>query len=277
MNNRLTVLMYHALLGGDGQCAGADPRYAVTRKVFRQQLAEIKRQDAKPQSLASILASSLTASDSSRDVVFTFDDGHASNADAAADLAEAGGSGDFFVNSSTVCQPNNLNWATLREMAGAGASIQSHGHTHRYFNELSESEIRYELLTSKHEIEARIGLPVTIFAPPGGRLQPAVARIAREVGYVAICSSNVGLWGRNSATWNIPRFAVLRETGDGQFRQWVSQDRLALMHLTARQTALDAAKKIFGNRGYEKLRARLLGGDKGGGGGHDDSKKSASP
>lgn len=277
MNNSLTVLMYHALLDNHGQCAGADPRYAVTRKVFRQHLAEIKRQDARPQSLANILASSRSGSDASRDVVFTFDDGHASNADAAADLAEVGGSGDFFINSSTVCQQNNLDWATLRDMARAGASIQSHGHTHRYFDELNESEIRHELVTSKREIEARIGLPVTIFAPPGGRLQPAVARIAREVGYTAICSSSVGLWGRNGAAWNIPRFAVLRETGDGQFRQWVSQDRLALMRLMARQTALDAAKKILGNRGYERLRARLLGDDKGSGGGRDESKKSTAP
>lgn len=277
MNDRLTVLMYHAILDNHGQCAGADLRYAVTRKAFRQHLAETKLLGGKPRSVADILASPGSGSDSSCDVAFTFDDGHASNADAAADLAEAGGSGDFFINSSTVGQPNNLDWATLRDMAAAGASIQSHGHTHRYFDEINESEIRHELVTSKHEIEAHIGLPVTIFAPPGGRLQPAVARIAREVGYVAICSSSVGLWARNGATWNIPRFAVLRETDDAQFRQWVSKDRLALMHLSARQAALDAAKKILGNRGYEKLRARLLGGGKGGGGGHDESKKSTAP
>lgn len=275
MNNRLTVLMYHALLNNHGQCAGADSRYAVTRKVFRQHLAEIKRQGGKPRSVADILVSSESGCDSSRDVALTFDDGHASNADAAADLAEAGGSGDFFINTSTVGQPNNLDWANLRDMATVGASIQSHGHTHRYFDELNESEIRDELVTSKHEIEAHIGLPVTIFAPPGGRLQPAVARIAREVGYLAICSSSVGLWARNGTTWNIPRFAVLRETGDEQFRQWVSQDRLALMRLMTRQVALDAAKKIFGNRGYEKLRVRMLGGDDGGG--RDESKKSTAP
>jgi len=272
--------MYHALLDNHGQCVGADSRYAVTRKVFREHLAEIKRQGASPRSLANILASSGSGSDScsntSRDVAFTFDDGHASNADAAADLAEAGGGGDFFINTSTVGQSNNLDWATLRDMAGAGASIQSHGDTHRYFDELNESEIRHELVTSKREIEAHIGTPVTIFAPPGGRLQPAVARIAREVGYAAICSSRAGLWARNGATWNIPRFAVLRNTHNAQFSQWVSQDRVALMHLMARQTALDSAKKILGNRSYEKLRARLLGVENSGSG-HDQSKKTTAP
>jgi peptidoglycan/xylan/chitin deacetylase (PgdA/CDA1 family) len=258
MSAKLTVLMYHALIDDKGRAEGADAHYAVTREVFRQHIAAVKIKGATPRSVASILAEDHGVGNA---IAFTFDDGHASNADAAMDLASEGGSADFFINSSTVGSANILDWPTLREMVKAGASIQSHGHTHRYFDELSEGEIREELTTSKAEIEAHVGAAVTIFAPPGGRLQPAVARIAREVGFTAICSSSVGLWKLDGSRWNIPRFAVLQGTGEAQFRRWLSQDRVELFKLTTRQGVLDGAKKILGNKGYEKLRARLLGGN----------------
>ncbi len=247
--------MYHALFDAHGDCTGADAHYAVTREAFRRQLAEVKRGGAVPSSVASLLA----ATNGKHCVAYTFDDGHVSNADAAMDIAAEGGTADFFINSSVVGRVPVLDWPTLREMADAGASIQSHGHTHRYFDALSEGEIRDELATSKAMIEAHLGTPVTIFAPPGGRLQPAVARIARELGYEAICSSGVGLWKLDGSRWNIPRFAVLRATSDAQFRHWIEQDRVELIKLTVRHRALDSAKRILGNRGYEKLRARLLG------------------
>ena len=68
----------------------------------------------------------------------TFDDGLASNAWAAGQLAERGDTADFFVNPSTVGTAGFLDWPTLRRMADAGMSIQSHGMHHRYLSGLLE-------------------------------------------------------------------------------------------------------------------------------------------
>jgi peptidoglycan/xylan/chitin deacetylase (PgdA/CDA1 family) len=249
-----TVLMYHAITPDGGALEHADPHYAVSRGAFRAHLAGIREAGLACTSVAKALEGGRKNC-----VALTFDDGHASNALAADDIAAQGGSADFFVNPSRVGSAGYLGWTELRALAALGMSIQSHGHTHRYFDELSEREVEEELATSKAQIEQHVGTPVTIFAPPGGRLTPAVARIAEGLGFRAICSSRVGFWREGGARWSIPRFAVLATTSNEQLARWVRGDRMEVARMQARQAVLDASKRVLGNRGYEKLRARLLG------------------
>jgi peptidoglycan/xylan/chitin deacetylase (PgdA/CDA1 family) len=251
----ISVLMYHALFGEDGNCPGADPRYAVSRTTFRRHLDFIVALNTYPTSVVNLLSGPSRAGA----VAMTFDDGHASNAAAAEDLAARAGSADFFVNPSMVGQSNYMPWSVLRELSDAGMSIQSHGFTHRYFNELSDDEVRTELQRSKSEIEQHVGKPVVVFAPPGGRLSPRVEVIANEVGYQAICASHVGLWRQQTSIWKIPRLAVLTSTSEPQFQRWIKQDSLEIAKLVLRKRGLDGAKRLFGNRGYEKLRQAVLG------------------
>ena len=251
----LTVLMYHALAGDHGECEGADPHYAVGRATFDAQLAAIAHEGLRPCSVASLLVGTGLKGA----IGITFDDGHESNARAAAAIASHAGSADLFVNPTNVGKRDHLDWAGLADLAKAGFSIQSHGHMHRYFDELSENEIEQELAASKAAIEDRIGQPVVLFAPPGGRLAPCVPAVARRLGYLGLCSSQVGVWRTSATSWNIPRFAVLATTGPRQFRHWILQDRWELAKLRLRHGALRGAKHLLGNQGYERLRARLLG------------------
>jgi peptidoglycan/xylan/chitin deacetylase (PgdA/CDA1 family) len=253
-SSRLSVLMYHALFDASGACEGADPHYAVSPGAFARHLALFADAGLRASSMASILASGSARGK----IALTFDDGHESNAAAAAQILRASGSADLFINPTTVGKPHYLDWRALAELANAGISIQSHGQTHRYFDELPDHEIEQELATSKKEIEDHLGRTVTLFAPPGGRLTRRVADIAKRVGYQAICSSSVGLWADGDSPWRIPRFAVLDSTGDEQLRRWVRQDRWELSRLQVRHGVLSAAKGLLGNRGYERLRARLL-------------------
>jgi peptidoglycan/xylan/chitin deacetylase (PgdA/CDA1 family) len=257
--DNVSVLMYHALLDANGECADADRHYAVTRPTLNRHLALMREAQREPSSLAKLLGDGSRANR----VVLTFDDGHISNIDAARDIASQNGSADFFVNPDRVGKPNYLSWSALREMAEMGMSIQSHGQTHRYFNEMTDAEASDELRKSKEEIEQKVGKAVTVFAPPGGRLTPRVAAIAERLGYEAICSSRVGLWRKGTSSWNIPRFAVLLGTGDEQLRRWITQDKIELAKLLARQHVLDTMKRLLGNRGYERFRATALGGTSG--------------
>jgi peptidoglycan/xylan/chitin deacetylase (PgdA/CDA1 family) len=257
----ISVLMYHALLDANGECMDADRHYAVTRPVLKRHLALMREAQREPMSVARLLGDGSRANR----IALTFDDGHISNIDAARDIADQNGSADFFVNPDRVGKPNYLSWAALREMSAMGMSIQSHGLTHRYFNEMTDAEANDELRKSKEEIERHIGKKVTIFAPPGGRLTSRVAAIAERLGYEAICSSRVGLWRKGASSWNIPRFAVLLGTSDEQLKRWIDQDKIELAKLLFRQRTLDTMKRLLGNRGYERFRAAALGGTSGSG------------
>ncbi len=255
----VTVLMYHAIGDDRGDTPGADPRYAVSAPRFAGHLRHIKDAGLSVSSVLGLLNQPQTRAS----VAFTFDDGHASNARAATAIAAQGGSADFFVNPSTVGTTNYLGWSDLRAMAEAGMSIQSHGFHHRYLDDLSAGEVEAELVDSKREIEDRLGKPVEVFAPPGGRVAPGLEDVAARAGYRAICSSRVGLWrlgdsARSHRAWDVPRFAVLSGTSDEQLDRWIQQRRLEMIAQLARYSVLKSAKSLLGNQGYERLRKRLL-------------------
>ncbi|TIL72614.1 MAG: polysaccharide deacetylase family protein [Mesorhizobium sp.] len=255
MNSAITVLMYHAVGNERGKCAGADAHYTITWRQFDSHLALSAQAGLRVRSVAHLLAA---PADRTRSVAFTFDDGHRSNGPAAERIARAGGSADFFVNPSLVGKPHNLGWSDLRSMADAGMSIQSHGQEHRYLDDLSPAEVVAQLVDSKKAIEDHLGRPVTLFAPPGGRMPPNLRLVAARAGYAAVCSSRVGLWRTREGAWDVPRLAVLQSTSDAQLARWVGHDWWELTNRRACYLALASAKRLLGNHCYERLRGRLL-------------------
>lgn len=255
MGGKLAVLMYHAIIDDGGSCVGADPHYAVSRPQFLRHLRILRDAGLRGSSVQALTQHGAPGSNT---VALTFDDGHASNLWAAERLAEYGFSADFFVNPSAVGQPHYLGWAELRAMADAGMSIQSHGQHHRYLDELAPQEVAAELGDSKREIEDHLGRPVEVFAPPGGRTSPNLAHTAAGIGYRSLCTSQVGLWRVQQGPWHIPRFAVLQSTSDQRLSRWVGQDWQEITAQRTRHALLSSAKRLLGNRGYERLRQGLL-------------------
>ncbi len=247
-----TVLMYHAVHAGDESLFAADSRYAVSQRQFLDQLQTIRDGGLRPSSVLSILVHPDTLA-----VAITFDDGHASNAWAAQALLDAGGTADFFVNTTTIGTPGHLSWQALREMADAGMSIQSHGHTHRYLDELTPTEVNQEMHASKAILEDKLGRPVELFAPPGGRMPPDLHQTASSMDYKALCSSRVDLWHEGSHL-DIPRLAVLRSTPLPQFAKWLEHDRMELLRQRLRYGSLASSKRVLGNANYERVRRALL-------------------
>lgn len=255
MNGTVTVLMYHAVGDERGACVGAEAHYVATSRQFERHLALSAQAGLRVRSVAHLLA---TPADRAQSVAFTFDDGHGSNGTAAELIARAGGSADFFVNPSRVGKPHNLGWSDLRSMADAGMSIQSHGQEHRYLDHMQPAEVVAQLVDSKKAIEDNIGRPVTLFAPPGGRVTPDLRVVAAHAGYAAVCSSRVGLWQARGGTWDVPRLAVLQSTSDARLARWLSQDRWEIANGRARYLALRSASRLLGSHYYERLRGRLL-------------------
>lgn len=252
----LTVLMYHALSGDADVFSEADPHYTVARPRFLQQLKKVQAAGLNLCSVRDVMLRTGGMHDTSC-AALTFDDGHISNRAAAEEIVRHGGRADFFVNPGVIGRSNFLSWSDLRDMAGLGMSIQSHGYTHRYLDELSRIEVERELKASKKEIEDRLGQAVLLFAPAGGRMPAHFVELVRDAGYAGICSSRPGTWtpGKNIG---IPRLAVLASTTDDQLCRWVTGARIDIGLHQVRYEALRIMKRLLGNHLYERVRAGLL-------------------
>jgi len=244
------ALMYHAVGVGGGP--GVDPHYAVDLPRFTAHLQACVQQGG-----GVVCARDWLEGRSG--VIATFDDGHESNHRVAwPALAAIGGRADFFVNPAQVGTAGFATWAELREMADAGMSIQSHGLDHgHYFTELSPSRLREELRQARLEIENHSGQPVTLLAPPGGRCPVGLEQIAREVGYTHVLDSRPASIHRGHGH-TLGRFAVTAGLDTTTLESWL-RGGSARIKMQARYMVLGAAKRILGDRIYERVRHRLLG------------------
>ncbi len=247
--DRTIALMYHAI--GQPVAIDADPHYAVEITRFSEQLATCVKHGG-----AAISARDFLAGRSG--VILTFDDGHGSNYDLAFPaLVAAGASADFFVNPMQVGTRQFASWSQLREMADGGMSIQSHGFDHRYYlTDLSPARLREDLRRSRLEIEEKVGHPVTLLAPPGGRTPFGLTAVARECGFTHVLNSRPGQIRRGPARM-LPRMAVNAGLNLPTLESWLRGGR-ALLRAQVRYAVLDLAKRVLGNQTYESVRERFV-------------------
>ncbi len=262
-----TTLMYHSVLDRQG-CTDptADGIYSVSAQQFADHLdliAETGHPVSTVGDLIEVNADATPARDAvahDRAVVLTFDDGTTSHLEPVLHMLwERNMPGEFFVNPANVGKHGFLSWTELRGMASAGMSIQSHGYSHRYMDDLDDVSLADELLRSRRIIEDRLGEPVTVFAAPGGRVNGFVAALARRVGYKAVCGSRPGQWKLKSNINIIPRIAIRATTTERDLRDWLGNHPFALVAQAGRYQLLQLARRALGNNMYDNLRQRYLG------------------
>jgi peptidoglycan/xylan/chitin deacetylase (PgdA/CDA1 family) len=108
-------------------------------------------------------------------------------------------------------QPNKvvINWDMAKEMSDSGlVEFYSHTKTHAKCDCLSESELWEELGGSKRIIEERLGKPCPYLCWPYGRYNDNAIKIAREIGYKAIFTTNHGVVKKYSDPFTIKRIVV---------------------------------------------------------------------
>jgi peptidoglycan/xylan/chitin deacetylase (PgdA/CDA1 family) len=76
-----------------------------------------------------------------------------------------------------------LTWEMVAEMHRAGFTIGSHTHSHVVLTHESRQRMREELVASRRELEARLGVPARHFAYPDGRFDAAVVDEVAAAGY----------------------------------------------------------------------------------------------
>lgn len=246
------ALMYHAI--GEGAAPeGQDPHYTLDCSAFQRQLNFVDAGNG-----GGSARDWLAGSHGAR-VLLTFDDGHISNYQYAFPaLATRGMGADFFVNPANVGRPGFASWRQLREMSDAGMSIQSHGYDHVYLTSLGTDALRASLRAAREEISQQIGKPVTLLAPPGGRMPRNLCALARECGYTHVLSSRPGLIAAGATGMVLPRMAVTAATGDAELQSWIAGDSTTVVRERLRYAGLALAKRLLGDARYERARARAL-------------------
>jgi peptidoglycan/xylan/chitin deacetylase (PgdA/CDA1 family) len=134
-----------------------------------------------------------------RSVVFTFDDGYASTAQAATVLAEYGYPGTVFVVTNFADsgaplswfgvehedreQMQPMGWDELNALSGSGWEVGSHTTTHRLLTSAEEGALHRELADSRRRVIEQLG-GCSALAYPYGMADARVAAAAAAAGYL---------------------------------------------------------------------------------------------
>ncbi len=248
------ALMYHGLFDENSdrhRIDAEDMPYGVSLDNFRAQLLHI----------ATKTHGLLVPDQPTPDVVITFDDGHISNYDHAMALLEPHGmQAVFFITTGFIgTRQHFCDWHHLREMADAGMVIGAHGHTHRFFEDLSAEDAEQEFRQSKDLLEQAIGREVDSMSFPGGRYSNCNLKQARDTGYRQIYGSVFGNIQQPNDTRSICRIPVRITTTEQQFLDIINENPATFLKARATSNAKKLLKKTIGNKLYHGLYKSLAG------------------
>jgi peptidoglycan/xylan/chitin deacetylase (PgdA/CDA1 family) len=252
--NSAVFLMYHEIELADRPLCQSEAgyiRYVIPRDEFRSQIAAIRELALAGVSVSEALQFSSPA------VAITVDDGCETDLLTIAPLLEEFGfRATFYTTPGFFGKKGFLSAAQVRELSDLGFEIGSHSMTHRYLTDLSDIDLRQELEQSKQILEQMVRKPVEHFSCPGGRGNARVVQAARKAGYRTLAHS-IPL--RNSSSTNpfaLGRVAICRGLAIDSFRKLCRGQNLWKLRAGCR--IRDSAKRILGNRNYERIRGSLL-------------------
>lgn len=264
----IRTLMYHALepAGGPSQeYKIGDLLYVLPKTNFEAQMTLLKSDafsvvdqvgNGADESLVDY-AGKTYGTKKSIGVRLTFDDGHITNYTIAYPiLCEYGYKAYFFLTTDWLNTGHYLTTRMVSELAGNGMVIGSHGVSHRFLTDLTETEIIHELDYSRKSLEDILGKRVELLSAPGGRINERVMCLAVAAGYKGIFLSDAKP-APSFASMNVyGRLAVKRDNTTEQVRRMLIAGKPLESELYLTCTAV--AKKILGNTNYQNVREVIL-------------------
>lgn len=143
-------------------------------------------------------------------ILITFDDGYADNYKNAYPILKKHNfkAAIFVVTGFLGKKKNYLTWDECREMEQNGISIEAHTVDHKSMTDLTDEQIRRELVDSKKQAEEELGHPVEFMAYPAGACNLHIAQLVKEAGYKAAFTIRYGNADRESNIYAIERVPI---------------------------------------------------------------------
>jgi peptidoglycan/xylan/chitin deacetylase (PgdA/CDA1 family) len=105
-----------------------------------------------------------------------------------------------------------LRWDEVAEMQRLGMTIGSHTVTHPNLPSAGLADAGSEIVASKAILEARVGVPVTMFSYPNGGAEryqtPELRRMVEQAGYTGATTSRNAFAGTGSDLYALERIEV---------------------------------------------------------------------
>jgi peptidoglycan/xylan/chitin deacetylase (PgdA/CDA1 family) len=257
----LTVLMFHRL--GDGRIPGretGEETYAVSLDRFETHLEALGDSGVRVVDPAELSGPGVGWPVNRRPAVcLTFDDGNLTDhAVALPRLQKRGWGGLFFVVPAWVGTPGYLGWSEIRELRREGMEIGAHGFDHTYLGGLDDAQVRWQLREARQLLGAELGAPPATLSLPGGSGGGRAVRIALEVGFTLVATSEPRL-ARPGLRAPLPRFAVRRGDSPATVRALAEQRPGAIWRWRGRHLLLQTLRGALGEGGYQRLRGVWAG------------------
>ncbi len=83
--------------------------------------------------------------------------------------------------------------------------------THPYLSDLSEPELKREVVDAKLQIETIVGHSIEHFSCPGGRYDQRTLQMARHAGFATVANSKFYANSSRTSPYELGRVAVLRD------------------------------------------------------------------
>jgi len=173
--SKQAILMFHGIGTAPNTIPEAEVPYWITNHFFGEIVSYVRTRNRGPE------------------VVFTFDDGNASDLTAARKLCEAEMKGQFYVLAGRLGKPGYLSSADLRELDDLGMEVGLHGTNHVDWRGVSNEQLIDETITSRKVLADVIGKPITSVAIPFGAYNRSVLRHLASQSFDRIYLADNGL------------------------------------------------------------------------------------
>ena len=250
-----SILLYHEVTDfpeRTKQIRKMSPAASLLTKQFEEQMALLsERANTRVVTADDIFNK---AEDDAKKIVLTFDDGFIGNYLFAFDILERYGfKATFFITVDDVSKDRYMSWEQIAALHKSGHLIQSHTMTHPMLGECEESEITYELETSKRIIEDKIGSPVKYLSLPYGSLNERVITIAKQIGYKAIFTSSYNHGNSDSELYQFGRAQIKDTYTLKKFVRLIDPNPVDVLLSRTKEALKRRIKEIIGLDNYRKL------------------------
>jgi len=145
-------------------------------------------------------------------VLITFDDGYVDNYNVAYPILQKYNlKATIFVITDFVGNNGRyLSWKQVREMHNNGFNFQSHTLSHMLLANVSDEEVLSQLIKSREGIEWRLKEKVEYLAYPGGAYDPRTIELAKQAGYRAAFTINLGRDTKNCGLFTLNRIPIFQ-------------------------------------------------------------------